>query len=121
MILDAEERGDLNPGGTIIEGTAGNTGIGLALAGNARGYKTLIVIPETQSQEKKDMLMLCGATLKQVPALPFKDPNNYIHIAERLGAKMAASEPNGAFYANQYHNPGCSGGFGGTARSPDNF
>ena len=104
MILDAEERGDLKPGGTIVEGTAGNTGIGLALAGNARGYKTLIVIPETQSQEKKDMLLLCGATLKQVPALPFKNPNNYVHIAERLGAKMAASEPNGAFYANQWDN-----------------
>ena len=86
MILDAEERGDLKPGGTIVEGTAGNTGIGLALAGNARGYKTLIVIPETQSQEKKDMLLLCGATLKQVPALPFKDPNNYIHIAENINS-----------------------------------
>ncbi|MBT5811331.1 MAG: cysteine synthase A [Rhodospirillaceae bacterium] len=104
IILDAEERGDLKPGGLIVEGTAGNTGIGLALAGNARGYRTLIVIPETQSQEKKDMLRLCGAELKEVPALPFKDPNNYVHIAERLGAELAASDPNGAFYANQWDN-----------------
>jgi cysteine synthase A len=104
IILDAEERGDLKPGGLIVEGTAGNTGIGLALAGNARGYRTLIVIPETQSQEKKDMLRLCGAELKEVPALPFKDPNNYVHVAERLGAELAASEANGAFYANQWDN-----------------
>ena len=104
IILDAEERGDLKPGGLIVEGTAGNTGIGLALAGNARGYRTLIVIPETQSQEKKDMLRLCGATLKEVPAAPYKDPNNYVRISERMGAELAASEPNGAFYANQWDN-----------------
>lgn len=104
IILDAEERGDLKPGGLIVEGTAGNTGIGLALAGNARGYRTLIVIPETQSQEKKDMLRLCGATLKEVPAKPYKDPENYVRIAARLGEELAASEPNGAFYANQWDN-----------------
>ncbi|MFT6580714.1 MAG: cysteine synthase A [Alphaproteobacteria bacterium] len=105
IILDAEKRGDLKPGGLIVEGTAGNTGIGLALAGNARGYRTLIVIPETQSEEKKDMLRLCGATLKEVPAAPYKDPNNYVRVSARLGAELAASEPNGAFYANQWDNP----------------
>jgi cysteine synthase len=104
IILDAEKRGDLKPGGLIVEGTAGNTGIGLALAGNARGYRTLIVIPETQSQEKKDMLRLCGATLKEVPAVPYKDPNNYVRVSERMGAELAASEPNGALYANQWDN-----------------
>ena len=81
IILDAEQRGDLKPGGLIVEGTAGNTGIGLALVGNARGYRTLIVIPETQSQEKKDMLRLCGAELREVPAVPYKDPNNYVHVS----------------------------------------
>ena len=104
IILDAEERGELQPGGLIVEGTAGNTGIGLALVGNARGYRTLIVIPETQSQEKKDMLLLCGAELKQVPAVPFKDPNNYVHVSERLAKEMADSEPNGVLYANQWDN-----------------
>ncbi|MCG8543755.1 MAG: cysteine synthase A [Alphaproteobacteria bacterium] len=104
IILDAEERGDLKPGGLIVEGTAGNTGIGLALVGNARGYRTLIVIPETQSQEKKDMLLLCGAELKQVPAVPFKDPNNYVHVSERLAKELAESEPNGVLYANQWDN-----------------
>ena len=84
LILDAEKRGVLNPGGLIVEGTAGNTGIGLALVGNARGYRTLIVIPETQSQEKKDMLRLCGAELREVPAVPYKDPNNYVHVSERV-------------------------------------
>lgn len=98
IILDAEERGLLKPGGTIVEGTAGNTGIGLALIGNARGYRTLIVIPETQSQEKKDMLRLCGAQLREVPAVPYKDPNNYVHVSERLAKEL------GAFWANQWDN-----------------
>ncbi len=104
MIKDAEARGALKPGGLIVEGTAGNTGIGLALCGNARGYRTLIVIPETQSQEKKDMLRLCGAELMEVPAVPFKDPNNYVHVAERMAQEKAATEPNGVIYANQWDN-----------------
>ncbi|HEX9569878.1 MAG: cysteine synthase A [Rhodospirillales bacterium] len=104
IIKDAEERGALKPGGLIVEGTAGNTGIGLALCGNARGYRTLIVIPETQSEEKKTMLRLCGAELKQVPAVPFKDPGNYVHVAERLANEMAAKEDNGVLYANQWDN-----------------
>ncbi len=104
MINDAEDRGVLKPGGLIVEGTAGNTGIGLALCGNARGYRTLIVIPETQSQEKKDMLRLCGAELMEVPAVPFKDPNNYVHVAERKAKEKAESEPNGVLYANQWDN-----------------
>ena len=98
IILDAEDRGLLNPDGVIVEGTAGNTGIGLALVGNARGYRTVIVIPETQSQEKKDMLRLCGAELREVPAVPYKDPNNYVHVSERLAKEM------GAFWANQWDN-----------------
>jgi len=98
MILDAEKRGALKPGGTLVEGTAGNTGIGLALVGNARGYKTVIVIPETQSREKKDMLRLCGAELREVPAVPYKDPNNYVHVSERVAKEM------GAFWANQWDN-----------------
>jgi cysteine synthase A len=98
MILDAEQRGVLKPGGTIVEGTAGNTGIGLALVGNARGYKTIIVIPETQSQEKKDMLRLCGAELREVSAVPYKDPNNYVHVSERVAREI------GAFWANQWDN-----------------
>jgi cysteine synthase A len=98
MILDAEKRGLLKPGGTIVEGTAGNTGIGLALVGNARGYKTVIVIPNTQSQEKKDMLRLCGAELREVPAVPYKDPNNYVHVSERVAKEL------GAFWANQWDN-----------------
>ena len=105
MILDAEERGDLQPGGVIVEGTAGNTGIGLALVGNARGYRTVILMPDTQSQEKKDMLRLCGALLRCVPAVPFKDPNHYVKQAERLAALLAKSEPNGVLYANQWDNP----------------
>ena len=104
IIEDAEKRGVIQKGGVIVEGTAGNTGIGLALVGNARGYRTVIVIPETQSQEKKDMLRLCGAELREVPAVPFKDPNNYVHVAARLGEELAKSEPNGAFYANQWDN-----------------
>ena len=105
MIKDAEERDNLHPGGLIVEGTAGNTGIGLALCANARGYRTLIVIPETQSQEKKDMLRLCGADLKEVPAVPFSNPENYVHVAERLANKMINSEENGVIYANQWDNP----------------
>ena len=104
IIKDAEERGALEPGGLIVEGTAGNTGIGLALCGNARGYRTLIVIPETQSQEKKDMLRLCGVELKEVPAVPHKDSNNYVHVAERLAQEMAKTETNGVLYANQWDN-----------------
>src|SRR5205085_1243884 len=98
IILDAEQRGLLKRGGLIVEGTAGNTGIGLALVGNARGYRTLIVIPETQSQEKKDMLRLCGAELREVPAVPYKDANNYVHVSERLAKEL------NAFWANQWDN-----------------
>ena len=104
IIRDAIERGDLKPGGTIVEGTAGNTGIGLALVGASMGFKTVIVIPETQSQEKKDMLRLAGAELVQVPAAPYKNPNNYVRYSERLAEKLAASEPNGAIWANQFDN-----------------
>ncbi len=104
IILDAEARGELKPGGLVVEGTAGNTGIGLALVGNARGYRTLIVIPETQSQEKKDMLRLCGAELREVPAVPYRDPNNYVKQSARLAQELAASEPNGVLYANQWDN-----------------
>jgi cysteine synthase A len=104
IILDAEKRGALRPGGVVVEGTAGNTGIGLALVGNARGYRTVIVIPETQSQEKKDMLRLCGAELRQVPAVPYKNPHNYIHVSERLAKELDASEANGALWANQWDN-----------------
>lgn len=104
IVRDAEARGEIRPGGTIVEGTAGNTGIGLALVGNARGYRTIIVIPETQSQEKKDMLRLCGAELREVPAVPYKDPNNYVHVAQRLAAELAATAPNGVLYANQWDN-----------------
>ena len=104
IILDAERRGTLRPGGVIVEGTAGNTGIGLALVGNARGYRTVIVIPETQSQEKKDMLRLCGAELREVPAVPYKDPGNYVHVSRRLAEELAQTEPNGAIWANQFDN-----------------
>jgi cysteine synthase A len=104
IILDAERRGALRPGGVIVEGTAGNTGIGLALVGNARGYRTVIVIPETQSQEKKDMLRLCGAELREVPAVPYKDPGNYVHVSRRLAEELARTEPNGAIWANQFDN-----------------
>lgn len=104
MIKDAEARGALKPGGLIVEGTAGNTGIGLALCANALGYRTKIIIPETQSQEKKDMLRLCGAELVEVPAVPFKNPNNYVHVAERTAKELEATEPNGVLYANQWDN-----------------
>src|SRR5713101_1648022 len=101
IILDAEKRGLLAPGGVIVEGTAGNTGIGLALVGNARGYRTVIVIPETQSQEKKDMLRLCGADLRLVPAVPYANPMHYARYSGTLAAEIAAQEPNGAIWANQ--------------------
>jgi cysteine synthase A len=104
IVLDAERKGQLKPGGVIVEGTAGNTGIGLALVGNARGYRTVIVIPDTQSREKKDMLRLCGADLHEVPAVPYKDPNNYVHVSERLAKELARTEPNGAIWANQFDN-----------------
>ena len=104
IVLDAEERGTLKPGGVIVEGTAGNTGIGLALVARARGYRTVIVIPETQSQEKKDMLRLCGAELIEVPAVPFRDPNNYVHQSARLAEELAEKEPRGVLYANQWDN-----------------
>jgi len=104
IILEAEERGEIKPGGLVVEGTAGNTGIGLALVANARGYRTLIVIPETQSQEKKDMLRLCGAELVEVPAVPYSNPNNYQHIARRIADGLRKSEPNGVLYADQWNN-----------------
>ena len=104
IILDAEKKGQLYPGGVIVEGTAGNTGIGLALVGNARGYRSVIVIPETQSQEKIDMLRLCGADVRLVPALPYSDPGNYVRVSGRLAEELAESEPNGAIWANQFDN-----------------
>src|SRR5512144_989921 len=104
IILDAEEEKRLEPGGVVVEGTAGNTGIGLALVGNSRGYRTVIFIPDTQSQEKKDMLRLCGAELREVPAVPYKNPDNYVHVAERLARELAAREPNGVLWANQWDN-----------------
>ncbi|TDR94030.1 cysteine synthase A [Enterovirga rhinocerotis] len=104
MIRDAMAKGQLRPGGTIVEGTAGNTGIGLALVGNALGFRTVIVIPRTQSQEKKDMLRLMGAELVEVPAVPYSDPANYVRHSERLAADLARTEPNGAIWANQFDN-----------------
>jgi cysteine synthase A len=104
MVLAAEKRGDLKPGGLIVEGTAGNTGIGLALVAKARGYRVIIVIPDTQSQEKKDMLRLSGATLIEVPAVPYSNPNNYQHIAKRLADRLRRSEPNGVLFADQWNN-----------------
>ena len=104
IIKDAIERGALKPGGTIVEGTAGNTGIGLALVGASMGFRTVIVIPETQSQEKKDMLRLAGAELVQVPAVPYRNPNNYVRYSGRLAARLAETEPNGAIWANQFDN-----------------
>lgn len=104
MIQDAVERGVLRPGGVIVEGTAGNTGIGLALVANAMGFRTVIVIPETQSQEKKDMLRLAGAELVEVPAVPYANPNNYVKVSGRLAEQLAQSEPNGAVWANQFDN-----------------
>ncbi|MCO5092447.1 cysteine synthase A [Bosea sp. (in: a-proteobacteria)] len=104
IIRDAEARGLLRPGGVIVEGTAGNTGIGIALVGNALGYRSVIVIPQTQSQEKKDMLRLAGATLVEVPAVPYANPNNYVKVSGRLAEALAKTEPNGAVWANQFDN-----------------
>ncbi|RAU20956.1 cysteine synthase A [Paramagnetospirillum kuznetsovii] len=104
MVRDAEAKGLLKPGGVIVEGTAGNTGIGLCLVGNALGYRTVIVMPETQSQEKKDMLRLIGADLRLVPALPYANPGNYVRYSETLAAELAKSEPNGVLWANQFDN-----------------
>src|SRR6266849_6016411 len=104
MILEAEKRGDLKPGGLVVEATAGNTGIGLAVVASARGYRTLIVIPDTQSQEKKDTLRLCGAELVEVPALPYSNPNNYQHVGRRLADQLRKSEPNGVLFADQWNN-----------------
>lgn len=104
IIRDAEAKGQLKPGGVIVEGTAGNTGIGIALVGNALGYRSVIVIPETQSQEKKDMLRLAGATLVEVPAAPYANPNNYVKVSGRLAEALAQTEPNGAIWANQFDN-----------------
>jgi len=104
IVLDAEAQGLLRPGGVIVEGTAGNTGIGLALLANSLGYRTVIVIPETQSQEKKDMLRLCGADLREVPAVPYRDENNYVKFSGRLAEELAKTEANGAIWANQFDN-----------------
>ena len=104
IIKDAIARGELKPGGTIVEGTAGNTGIGLALVGASMGFKTVIVIPETQSEEKKEMLRLAGAELVQVPAAPYRNPNNFVRYSERLARELAKTEPNGAIWANQFDN-----------------
>ena len=104
IIRDAVARGELEPGGTIVEGTAGNTGIGLALVGASMGFRTVIVIPETQSQEKKDMLRLAGAQLVQVPAAPYRNPNNYVRYSERLAKELAKTEAKGAIWANQFDN-----------------
>ncbi len=104
IVRDAEQKGLLKPGGVIVEGTAGNTGIGLAMVGNALGYRTVIVIPETQSEEKKDMLRLCGADLRQVPAVPYKNPDNYVHVSDRLARELSESDPKGAIWANQFDN-----------------
>jgi len=104
IVLDAEQRGFLKPGGIIVEGTAGNTGIGLALVGNSLGYRTVVVIPKTQSQEKKDMLRLCGADLREVPAVPYRDENNYVKVSGRLAEEFAKTEENGAIWANQFDN-----------------
>jgi len=104
IVLDAEQQGQLKPGGVIVEGTAGNTGIGLALVGNSLGYRTVVVIPETQSQEKKDMLRLCGADLREVPAVPYRDENNYVKVSGRLAEEFSKTEENGAIWANQFDN-----------------
>ncbi len=110
IVKDAEERGLLKPGGTIVEGTAGNTGIGLTHVANARGYKSVIVMPETQSQEKKDTLRMLGADLRLVPAVPYKNPDNFVHWSRRLAEEMNASFPNSAIWANQFDNTANSKG-----------
>ncbi len=104
IIEDAEKKGQIKPGGVIVEGTAGNTGIGLTLVGNAKGYRSVIVIPETQSQEKKDFLRLVGADLREVKAVKASDPNHYVKVSQRLAEELAQSDPNGAVWANQFDN-----------------
>jgi cysteine synthase A len=104
IVLDAEARKLIEPGGVIVEGTAGNTGIGLTLVGNARGYRTVIVMPDTQSREKQDALRAMGAELRTVPAVPYRDPGNYVHVARRTAEALAAEEPHGVLYANQWDN-----------------
>jgi cysteine synthase A len=104
MILEAEKRGELKPGGLVVEATAGNTGIGLAVVANARGYRTIIVIPDTQSQEKKDALRLLGAELVEVPAVPYANPNNYQHVGRRLADELRKTEKNGVLFADQWNN-----------------
>src|SRR5262249_53737574 len=104
MILEAEKRGDLRPGGLVVEATAGNTGIGIALVASARGYRSLIVIPDTQSQEKKDTLRLCGAELVEVPAVPYANPNNYQHVGRRLSDQLPNNQRNGVLFADQWNN-----------------
>lgn len=104
IVRDAVARGQLRPGGVIVEGTAGNTGIGLALVANAMGFRTVIVIPETQSQEKKDMLRMQGAQLIEVPAVPYSNPNNYVKVSGRIAERLAREDPNGAVWANQFDN-----------------
>ncbi|ETR75101.1 cysteine synthase [Afipia sp. P52-10] len=104
MILEAEKRGELKPGGMVIESTAGNTGIGLAVVASARGYRTVIVIPDTQSQEKKDMLRLCGAELVEVPVVPYDNPNQFQHVGRRLAEQLRKTEPNGVLFADQWNN-----------------
>ena len=104
MILEAEKRGELQPGGLVVEATAGNTGIGIAVVANARGYRTLIVIPETQSQEKKDTLRLCGAELVEVPAVPYANPNNYQHVGRRMADALRKTDANGVLFADQWNN-----------------
>src|SRR6201993_362398 len=104
IVQDAVKRGTLKPGGVIVEGTAGNTGIGLAVVANAMGYRTVIVIPDTQSQEKKDALRLLGAHLIEVPAVPYKDPNNYVKVSGRIAEQLTKTEKAGAIWANQFDN-----------------
>lgn len=104
IVRDAEARGLIRPGGIIVEGTAGNTGISLALLGNSLGYRTVIVMPETQSQEKIDMLRLSGAEVRLVPTVPYKNPDNYVHVSERLARELDTNKPHGAFWANQFDN-----------------
>ena len=104
IVRDAVARGQLRPGGVIVEGTAGNTGIGLALVANAMGFRTVIVIPETQSQEKKDMLRMQGAQLIEVPAVPYSNPNNYVKVSGRIAERLSREDPNGAVWANQFDN-----------------
>src|SRR5664279_6108459 len=104
MILEAEKRGELKAGGLVVESTAGNTGIGLAVVADARGYRTLIVMPDTQSQEKKDTLRLFGAELIEVPAAPYSNPNNYQHVGKRLAEQLKKTERNGVIFADQWNN-----------------